>query len=383
MDELKTKIKHISSIIFNILIQNKMALYDKESNFENEDLQTKEFENLQIKKYKAIVDKWIKDSEIDNKIREYILLEKDPYGLQTGEINLVNDINDSLFDLEREIIVNSLEIKDIKENILFKKYNEEISKLKLDIEEINKVKENIEIKLSKSESEKKEINNILKIKDKRMKEISHENELLRNKIEAINFEEMKNSKIKEEELQKEINYYKSLLNKAKEMKLKNDKEISNQIDFINKLNKQLEDIKNDLNSKDDIIKNKEKEIKNLKIKLTQVIELSKTTEIKNKMTLSEFNSISNKIKLEIRDYLTQIVRNVKGSDRQSIMASCNDVYKTLSKIQSRDSIEEGLSVIEQSIELLADVKKKCDKNQLNNDLEKGIEKLYELKNKII
>lgn len=167
------------------------------------------------------------------------------------------------------------------------------------------------------------------------------------------------------------------------MKLKNDKEISNQIDFINKLNKQLEDIKNDLNSKDDIIKNKEKEIKNLKIKLTQVIELSKTTEIKNKMTLSEFNSISNKIKLEIRDYLTQIVRNVKGSDRQSIMASCNDVYKTLSKIQSRDSIEEGLSVIEQSIELLADVKKKCDKNQLNNDLEKGIEKLYELKNKII
>lgn len=383
MDELKTKIKHISSIIFNILIQNKMALYDKESNFENEDLQTKEFENLQIKKYKAIVDKWIKDSEIDNKIREYILLEKDPYGLQTGEINLVNDINDSLFDLEREIIVNSLEIKDIKENILFKKYNEEISKLKLDIEEINKVKENIEIKLSKSESEKKEINNILKIKDKRMKEISHENELLRNKIEAINFEEMKNSKIKEEELQKEINYYKSLLNKAKEMKLKNDKEISNQIDFINKLNKQLEDIKNDLNSKDDIIKNKEKEIKNLKIKLTQVIELSKTTEIKNKMTLSEFNSISNKIKLEIRDYLTQIVRNVKGSDRQSIMVSCNDVYKTLSKIQSRDSIEEGLSVIEQSIELLADVKKKCDKNQLNNDLEKGIEKLYELKNKII
>ena len=383
MDELKTKIKHISSIIFNILIQNKMALYDKESNFENEDLQTKEFENLQIKKYKAIVDKWIKDSEIDNKIREYILLEKDPYGLQTGEINLVNDINDSLFDLEREIIVNSLEIKDIKENILFKKYNEEISKLKLDIEEINKVKENIEIKLSKSESEKKEINNILKIKDKRMKEISHENELLRNKIEAINFEEMKNSKIKEEELQKEINYYKSLLNKAKEMKLKNDKEISNQIDFINKLNKQLEDIKNDLNSKDDIIKNKEKEIKNLKIKLTQVIELSKTTEIKNKMTLSEFNSISNKIKLEIRDYLTQIVRNVKGSDRQSIMASCNDVYKTLSKIQSRDSIEEGLSVIEQSIELLADVKEKCDKNQLNNDLEKGIEKLYELKNKII
>ena len=92
--EINTKLKHISSIIFNIILQNKIITYEEYSDFSKDDSSIEEFEKEQIAKYKSSIDKWINDSEIDKKLEQYISLENDPYGLQIDEIDLINDIND-------------------------------------------------------------------------------------------------------------------------------------------------------------------------------------------------------------------------------------------------------------------------------------------------
>lgn len=437
--EINTKLKHISSMIFKIIIQNKIVAYEEYSNLNNNDSRIEEFEKLQINKYKNTIDKWIINSEIDKKIEEYILLEKDPYGLQTNKINLINDINDSFFDLEREMIIDSAEIRDCWKKLLFDKYTEEISQLKLNLEESNKIKEDIEFKLTQSESEKRKIEDKLtlcerskqKIKDlsemyksekeqlrktliiknKEINSIADEKEKLDNEIKKINsmyqelkekFEVVKSENVKSETTQKEINHYKKLLNSAKEIKIKYEQEVSEYMDMIknlnddlnninrdinhkeniiNNINKQLIFNKNELDNKDIIIRRKEKEIEDLKRKLNETIKISNEMKAKTKMTLGEFKEKCNKPIIEIQNVLQIMVRRERSIDGESASTICREPYGILKDIKSCQSVEEGVELINKLIHLLSDIKKKCNRNGLDYDLDSGIEKLYELKEK--
>ncbi len=437
--EINTKLKHISSMIFNIVIQNKIVVYEEYSDFDNNDSRIKEFEELQLKKYKSTIDKWIVDSEIDKKIEEYILLQKDPYGLQTNKINLINDINDSFFELERKMIVDTSEIRDSWKSLVFAKYDEEINKIKLSLEEVNNLKADIEFKLSQSESENKKIkdnlilceqskakikalsdkyksekeqlNKTLIIKNKEIREMSDENQVLGDEIKKINYKytELKNELesikidgIKSEETQKEISHYKKLLNSAKEIKIKCEKEvsgymhmidtlnddlrqlnneISNKDKMISEINKQLNFNKNELENKDIIIKRKEKENEELKRRLNETIKSSKKIEVKPKMSLEEFKSKGNKVILEIQSVFRTMLSREKNIEGESCANICREPYSILNTLKSCQSVDDGLILINKIIPILVDIKKKCDRSGLNYNLESGIEKLYELKEK--
>ena len=184
--EIHTKLKHISSIIFNIILQNKIITYEEYGDFIKDDSSIEEFEKEQIEKCKSNIDKWINDSEIDKKLEQYISLENDEYGLQIDEINLINDINDSFFELERAMLIDSSEIRDKWKSIVFSKYTEEISQLKLNLEEANKLKANIELKLTQSESEKRNLEDKLILCEQSKEKIKALSEKYKNEKEELN-----------------------------------------------------------------------------------------------------------------------------------------------------------------------------------------------------
>ena len=132
---------------------------------------------------------------------------------------LINDINDSFFELERTMLIDCSEIRDKWKSIVFSKYTEEISQLKLNLEEANKLKANIELKLTQSEIEKRKVEDKLilceqskeKIKDLSEKYKSEKEQL--NKLLIIKNKEIVTMADEKQNLDKEI---KSITVKYKE-----------------------------------------------------------------------------------------------------------------------------------------------------------------------
>lgn len=439
--EIKGKIKNISSLIFNIIIQNKIVAYEEYRYFSEDDSSIQEFEKAQLEKYKDTIDKWINDSEIDRKLEEFILLEKDPYGLQMNKINLINDINDSFFELEREMLIDCSEIRDKWKNIIFEKYTKEIEQLKLDLEKSNESKAKIEFKLEQSESEKakiednlilcekdkvkfrelsekyksekEQLNKVLVIKNKEIITISDEKQILDDEIKKLTFkykqiekelEVMKSGNVKSAVTEKEIEHYKKLLNSAKEIKIKSDKEIDEYKSMINTLNDDLNNLNREVNNKDNIIsrineqikvqenqlshkeiiiRDKDKEIEELKKKLMQRIQEVKSTRVKVKMSLEEFKAKSNKVVVETQNILRSILSKEKNIEEESTANICREPYGILNALRSCQSVDLGVELISKVIPLLIEIDKKCKRNGLDYNLESEIEKLYELKEKNI
>ena len=433
--EINTKLKHISSIIFNIILQNKIITYEEYSNFSKDDSSIEEFEKEQIEKYKSSIDKWINYSEIDKKLEQYISLENDPYGLQIDEINLINDINDSFFELERVMLIDSSEIRDKWKSIVFSKYTEEISQLKLNLEEANKLKANIELKLTQSEiekrkvedklilceqskdkikdlsekykSEKEQLNKLLIIKNKEIMTMADENQNLDKEIKSITvkykelekeLEVIKSGNIKSEAIQKEIDHYKKLLNSAKEIKIKSEKEIAEYMNMINTINDDLSNLNKEINDKDDIIneinerlKIKERELANKDIiirrkdkeieELIYKLQEREKEEVIIKINPEEFKVKSNRVIIEIQNIFRNMLSKEKNIEGESTANICREPYGILNNLRSCQSVNEGMELINKVIPLLIDINKKCKKNGLDYDLESGIEKLYDLREK--
>lgn len=433
--EINTKLKHISSIIFNIILQNKIITYEEYSDFSKDDSSIEEFEKEQIEKYKSSIDKWINYSEIDKKLEQYISLENDPYGLQIDEINLINDINDSFFELERVMLIDSSEIRDKWKSIVFSKYTEEISQLKLNLEEANKLKANIELKLTQSEiekrkvedklilceqskdkikdlsekykSEKEQLNKLLIIKNKEIMTMADENQNLDKEIKSITvkykelekeLEVIKSGNIKSEATQKEIDHYKKLLNSAKEIKIKSEKEIAEYMNMINTINDDLSNLNKEINDKDDIIneinerlKIKERELANKDIiirrkdkeieELIYKLQEREKEEVIIKINPEEFKVKSNRVIIEIQNIFRNMLSKEKNIEGESTANICREPYGILNNLRSCQSVNEGMELINKVIPLLIDINKKCKKNGLDYDLESGIEKLYDLREK--
>ena len=71
-------------------------------------------------------------------------------------------------------------------------------------------------------------------------------------------------------------------------------------------------------------------------------------------------------------------KNIEGESTANI---CREPYGILNNLRSCQSVNEGMELINKVIPLLIDINKKCKKNGLDYDLESGIEKLYDLREK--
>lgn len=429
--EIEIKLMHISSIIFNIVIQNIIATYGELDIRVEENNYLENFEAKQRSVYKKIIDEWIKNTEIDKKIQEYILLEKDEYGLDYKNINYINEINDCFFELEREMIINSLEIKNkwkekvfgdclkeieslklelsdkIQKNeelVELLKINEsELKKLNKDNEQLEKDKEKLRIQVKESNDkqrvaeqncnklrlEKDKLNDLLSSKENDIETLSNKNKELEESIESLKINIANNEGAKKGDLEKKIIYYENLLEKAKEINIKKDKEINKNREQISIKEKEIEDIKIQFNFKEQQVYElkeklieKDKLISNLMKDLKQKDFIIEEEKSKVKIDINEFKNQYKSIEMKIGVIIPSIFKDVRIIDGESSSNLCSGPHKLNRELTRVKDIEKALELLDSLIKELGLLHKKLLKDKLDYNLEEILNELVDIKEKI-
>lgn len=433
------KISYIFEQILELLLIQIRSLYE-----EYNENYLDEFEINYRNDFRESINKILKEKNLDVKIEELLLLDEDPYGLDTTE----NEIKFMISDIFREIAIGlsteSMVIKDQWKKEQIENFTNEIQKLSKLIEkykqEMITLHDNLEMRKEQVEREKEknnnlkiEIENVIKKLDlteqnlernikKSNEQISkYENKLRQSESQNLKLckenEKLKTEKFKLTNDAKNLNEEKLILkDKVKQLEISikaiqketNNKQNDEYIYEINKLKKEKEHLKNGV----DLLKNQNKEKENelrkfinekekiiienkelsnmlsekdKKIRqLQQKINKLSTIKIEPKLTMDEIKSEYNNVYKELFTKLKEIVAidSNKTVGGQRIMPIVANINKDAIIIKSIND----MSTFKTSLENLNRELYQLDDLFSRNGKESGIayvtQKLKQLKDKI-
>lgn len=402
------KVAYIYEQFLEILLMQIRSLYE-----EYDDTYLDEFELKYRESYRDLINKVLTETDLEDKIKNLILTEMDPYGLDTTENDIRFIISDIFRNVGIELSIESLMIKDKWKADQVGKLTSEISNLseqvKLHKSEVDKLNDDIDKEKDENVNLKLQIDYTMKKlelaeknNEKKIKHYEAEIKKYKNKLDEIEKESIKSSKEKEalkakikeletdissinseaiakqnddhikviSKLKKERDHFKGGIDLLKSKSIEKERELNQLIDKKDKIeleNKKLEDI----------LSEKDREIKLLQRKIKKL----SSVELAPRITIEEIEEKYNGVCEALRKQLREILRD-KVIEGKRTMPIASDIDKLARSIKSINNITEFKNCLDKLISELAQFDNLFERNDKNSGLMPYIDKLKKLKVKI-
>lgn len=380
------KISYIFEQVLELLLIQIRSLYE-----EYNETHLDEFEINYRNDFKELINNRLKERQLDVKIAEFLLLDQDPYGLDTTENNIKFIISDIFREIAIDLSTESMVIKDQWKKEQIERFTNEVEKLSKVIEkykqemislydDLEMRKEQIEREKEKNNNFKIEIENITKkldLTEKSLeKNIEKSNEKISKYENKLKQSESQNLKLNKEKEKLEIEKSK-LTNNAK--KLNEDKEIlNNKVNELESFIKVIQkEVKKQNNENINEINKLKKENEYLKKDVDALKSLNEDKENKLREVISE------KEKLEV---------SIKTIQKEAKKKQNDDNINEISKLKKeKEHLKNGVDVLKnQNIEKEKELRKVINEKQkidienkeLSNMLSEKDKQIIKLQQKI-
>ncbi|MFW2491551.1 hypothetical protein ACN077_23775 [Clostridium chromiireducens] len=312
------KEKNILDMLLNVLIHQITALYE---DMDEKQLDTFE-ENLRSRFRRIEKDK-IENNDGSNLISNYINYEVSEYGYgyddKQGELRY--SLEELFYEFGSDIAVETRILRDEWKKLEFEDFNARIDNLKVELDRIQKEKDNLNDKFNKEAEKCTQLNFNIESLNKDLLEKIGQVEFLNNKINSL-----------EEELLSEIDEKKDLLNTKSQLEEKISKLNEEACINTEKTNsKEIEHLKKGV----EILREK---LSNLSAERDEQEEINKKLEQKNIELESKLNE--NKKADEVSNQLTDKIKNIESileREKESNIQLKNKINELEDKLQQKNN----------------------------------------------